>query len=133
MGIGRTIYGVWGAKIKIYPYMFFCASLCVLCYLGISVVRNPVIQLASCALTGFSVSIMWPATFSLSSARFPRGGPALFAVLALMGDMGCSSGPWIVGLVSNASGLLENGIFACIAFPAVFLLAAAVMKGRKFS
>jgi fucose permease len=86
-----------------------------------------VVQLIACALTGFAVSIMWPAAFSLSSARFPMGGAALFAVLALMGDMGCSSGPWIVGLVTDAVNL-KTGILVCIVFPIVFLVTIFFLK-----
>ncbi|MCL2480013.1 MAG: MFS transporter [Treponema sp.] len=108
MGIGRMIYGIWGGRIKLFPYMLCCSVLCVLCYLGISLAPFPAVQLAACALTGFSVSIMWPAVFSVSSARFPLGGPALFALLALMGDLGCGSGPWIAGLVS---GSVESAVF----------------------
>jgi fucose permease len=146
MGCGRTIYGLWGAKIKLFNYMFFSAILCILCYLGITLAPHPLIQLGACALTGFSISIMWPAVFSLSSARFPKGGSALFALLALMGDMGCGSGPWIAGLVSDAAesgGIFKNlslllsgggavplkaGILVCIVFPVIFLLCLLLFR-----
>ena len=154
MGTGRMIYGIWGGKIKIFSYMLFCTVFCVICYIGITLVPVPVIQLAACALTGFSISIMWPAVFSLTSARFPKGGAALFALLALMGDMGCGSGPWIAGFVSDAvesgrmfrglslffSGLhgsggdnpLKAGILVCIVFPIVFLVCLLLfMRGKK--
>jgi fucose permease len=142
MGTGRLVYGIWGARLRVFPSLFFCAVLCVLCYLGITLFPHPLLQLAACALTGLSVSIMWPATFSLSSARFPLGGAALFAVLALMGDLGCSLGPWVVGLVSDlaASGgfrlagqgsPLNAGILAAILFPLVFAAAILVFKKRK--
>jgi fucose permease len=131
MGTGRVIYGIRGGKMKLRRYMLFCSVLCVLCYLGITLTGRPVFQLAACAVTGFAVSIMWPATFSLSSARFPLGGAALFAVLALMGDLGCSLGPWIVGLVTDAAGAsLQAGILVCIVFPVVFLV--TVLKSKRF-
>jgi fucose permease len=117
--------------------MLFCGLLCVLCYLGITLVPHPLVQLIACGMTGFSVSIMWPATFSLSSARFPLGGAALFAVLALMGDLGCSLGPWTAGAVTDlaassggvfgklggllGSAPLQTGILACILFPLFFI------------
>jgi fucose permease len=142
MGTGRMIYGLFGAKIKMVPYMAFSAALCVICYAGITLAPYPPVQLAACAVTGFSVSIMWPAVFSLSSARFPLGGTALFAVLALMGDMGCSLGPWIVGLASDAksSGAiifagalppLETGILVCILFPIVFLVSVLLFRNAR--
>jgi MFS family permease len=144
MGTGRIIYGIWGAKIKLYPYMLFSAALCIFCYFGLTLAPHPMIQLAACALTGFSVSIMWPAVFSLSSAAFPRGGPGLFALLALMGDLGCGSGPWIAGLVSDAAGTggifrslnillpdgdvtLKAGILVCIVFPVSFVISLVML------
>jgi fucose permease len=78
MGLGRTIYGIWGSKMNLFVYMLFCSILCVFCYLGITLIPHPVVQLIACALTGFAVSIMWPAAFSLSSARFPMGGGLSF-------------------------------------------------------
>jgi MFS family permease len=135
MGTGRVIYGIWGSRLPLFPSMFFCGLLCVLCYLGITLAPHPLVQLAACGMTGFAVSIMWPATFSLSSARFPSGGAALFALLALMGDLGCSLGPWTAGAVTDLAaregvfgrlgGLLgtaplQTGILACILFPLLF-------------
>jgi fucose permease len=147
MGTGRVIHGIWGARIMLYPYMLFSTGLCILCYLGMTLVPHPIVQVAACALTGFSVSIMWPAVFSLSSASFPLGGPALFALLALMGDLGCGSGPWIAGLVSDAVGSagifrnidlflpngdasLKAGILVCIVFPAAFAVSLVLLMRR---
>ncbi|MDR0731712.1 MAG: MFS transporter [Treponema sp.] len=150
MGTGRVIYGIWGVKLPLFPSMIFCGLLSMLCYLGITLVPHPLIQLIACGMAGFSVSIMWPATFSLSSARFPLGGAALFAVLALMGDLGCSLGPWITGLVTDladsggvfgtlrdllgrGSSPLQTGILVCIIFPLVFVITVAVFmkRGRR--
>ena len=102
MGIGRTIYGVWGEKIHLTGAMVFCAALCILCYLGTALFENPWLSLLSCALCGFSVSLMWPGTFSLTSAAYPKGGTAMFGILAVLGDVGCSVGPALMGTVSGA-------------------------------
>ena len=102
MGIGRTIYGVWGEKIHLTGAMVFCAALCILCYLGTALFENPWLSLLSCALCGFSVSLMWPGTFSLTSAAYPKGGTAMFGILAGLGDVGCSVGPALMGAVSGA-------------------------------
>jgi fucose permease len=143
MGTGRVIYGLGEGRLPLFPSMLFCGLLCLLCYLGITLVPHPLVQLIACGMTGFSVSIMWPATFSLSSARFPLGGAALFAVLALMGDLGCSLGPWTAGALTAASGTLSGklfpgaessslqiGILACILFPLVFVITVAVFIRR---
>ena len=62
-------------------------------------------------------------TFSTASVSIPRGGTTMFALLALAGDLGCSGGPTLAGLVSSyAGGSLKSGIFAAITFPAVLLL-----------
>lgn len=102
MGIGRTIYGVWGEKIHLTGAVVFCAALCILCYLGTALFENPWLSLLSCALCGFSVSLMWPGTFSLTSAAYPKGGTAMFGILAVLGDVGCSVGPALMGAVSGA-------------------------------
>jgi MFS family permease len=144
MGTGRTIYGIRGSRLPLFPSMLFCGLLCVLCYLGITLFPHPLVQLGACGMTGFAVSIMWPATFSLSSSRFPLGGAALFALLALMGDLGCSLGPWTAGaltdLAASEKGVfgkpgsllgspLQTGILVCIVFPLVFVI--AVLAFRK--
>jgi fucose permease len=145
MGTGRVLFGIWGAKIKPIPAMVFSAVLCIFCYAGIVFASHPVVQLAACAVTGFSVSIMWPVAFSLSSARFPLGGTALFAILALMGDLGAASGPWLVGIASDAASSgakspllplflspLESGILVCIIFPVLFLV-SVVLFGKSMT
>ena len=79
---------------------------------------------------GFSVGIMWPGLFSTASVSIPRGGTTMFALLALAGDLGCSGGPTLAGLVSSyAGGSLKTGIFAAIIFPAVLLL--GLIKSKK--
>lgn len=93
-------------------------------YLCISLVPNPVVQLIGCGICGFSVGIMWPGTFSRASASLKRGGTALFAMLALAGDMGCSGGPTLVGMISSvAGGNMRIGILAGVIFPVVLLAA----------
>ena len=113
MGIGRTIYGVWGSRINLENALIACGLLCVLCYLVTAFVQIPVISLIGCAVCGFSVSLMWPGTFSLLAKHYPKGGTAMFGILAVMGDMGAAIGPWMAGLVSDAaqksSQLIEYG------------------------
>lgn len=147
MGIGRTIYGVWGEKINLSRALMLCASLCILCYLGAGLFENPILSLLSCALCGLSVSLMWPGTFSLTAAAYPKGGTAMFGVLAVMGDIGCSAGPALMGAVSAAvssslptattllsSSLtadqlgLKAGMLFCMLFPALILIGVALLN-----
>jgi MFS family permease len=95
--------------------MTFSALLCIVCYFLAAFSGHPIPALLGCALCGFSVGIFWPGTFSLASAYMPTGGTALFALLALGGDVGCSGGPTFVGLVSAAFGDdLRRGILCAI-------------------
>lgn len=134
MGLSRAFYGKYGDKINLDKFMIYSCMLCIASYLCISLVPSPVISLVGCAACGLSVGIMWPGTFSKASAAIPRGGTALFALLALGGDVGCSGGPTVVGMVSSAiQDNLKMGILAGIIFPilllsGIFLCAKLVKK-----
>ncbi len=130
MGASRAFYGKYGDRLKLSGFMTMSALLCVGSYLLISLVPSPVISLIGCAVCGLSVGIMWPGTFSRAAVSLRRGGTAMFALLALAGDLGCSSGPTLVGFVSDAaSGNLKVGILAAVVFPAVMVL--CLLLGRK--
>jgi MFS family permease len=123
MGLSRLIYGKYGEKINLQKFMVCSAVLCVFSYLLISLSPSPVLGFVGCGLCGLSVGIMWPGTFSMAAASLRRGGTALFALLALAGDLGCSSGPTVVGLVSSAANdNLKMGILAGVVFPVVLIL-----------
>ncbi len=123
MGSSRLFYGKYGDHIDLNRFMICSCCLCVLSYLGISLIPIPMMSLACCALCGLSVGIMWPGTFSKTSAALPRGGTAMFALLALGGDVGCSLGPTLVGMASGALGdNLKKGVLLGIIFPIVLLL-----------
>lgn len=131
MGCARAFYGKCGEKVELDRFMTGSALLCVISYLCISLVPAPWIGLLGCGLCGLSVGIMWPGTFSKATASIKRGGTAMFALLALGGDIGCSGGPTLVGLVSGAFGdNLHGGILAGAIFPAV-LLAVLLILSRK--
>ena len=130
MGSARAFYGKYGDRIELDRFMMGSCMLCVLSYLCISLVPNPVIGFAGCALCGLSVGIMWPGTFSKATASIARGGTAMFALLALAGDVGCSGGPTVVGMVSGALGdNLKMGILAGVVFP--LLLLAGIFMCKK--
>ena len=129
MGIARMIYGNFGEKIPLEKFMKGSALLCIGAYLLISLSPWPALSLVGCAICGLSVGIMWPGSFSTAAAALRRGGTAMFALLALAGDVGCGGGPTLVGLVSDALGDdLKLGILAAIVFPVVMV---ACLMGRK--
>lgn len=131
MGASRLFYGRYGDRINLERFMAYSSSLCILSYLGISLLPVPQLSLIACAACGLSVGIMWPGTFSKASAALPKGGTAMFAFLALGGDIGCSGGPTLVGMVSGALGdNLKMGVMAGIIFP-VLLLVGIVLCGRQ--
>ena len=103
MGLGRMLYGKLGSRLPLKKSLMGCAILCIVCYLTAALSPAPFLALMGCAVCGFSVSLMWPGSLSMAAARFPFGGTALFAILAVMGDLGCSVGPWLAGAVSDAA------------------------------
>lgn len=130
MGTSRMFYGKYGDKIHLDRFMIYSSCLCILAYLGIALFPVPQLSLAACALCGLSVGIMWPGTFSKAAAALPKGGTAMFALLALGGDVGCSSGPTLVGMVSGALGdNLKMGVLTGIIFP-MLLLSGVILCGK---
>ena len=133
MGISRVIYGKMSEKLDLIKTMTVCGLLCVICYLTASLSSLPIIGLAGCALCGISVGIMWPGSISISSQKCPRGGTAMFAFLALAGDLGATVSPAMVGSVSNmAGGDLKIGLLVATAFPVILILGLIVLN-RKFN
>lgn len=109
-----------------------CAVLCLVSYLVISLCPVPAISLIACGICGFSVGIFWPGIFSMATAALPLGGTAMFALLALGGDVGCSSGPTYVGALSSAlGGDLKKGILLAIVFPILMLAGLALLRPRR--
>lgn len=139
MGIGRTIFGIWGEKINLSHALMATAALCVLCYIGAGLFDNPILSLISCALCGISVSLMWPGTFSLVATIYPKGGTAMFGTLAILGDVGCSVGPALFGAVSTAAANaavnsasadqlgLKSGMLVSIIFPLFIVIGVALI------
>lgn len=150
MAIGRTIYGYFGDRIPIKGVLLASSALCVLTYLVTIFSPNMFLALFTCSLTGFSVSLMWPGTFSLSSGVFPKGGTLMFGILAICGDIGCSLGPWLAGIISDRvketgqslsiwmnRGLnfdqigLRSGLLVASIFPALMFIGLVLIKKKK--
>lgn len=134
MGSARAFYGKYGDRINLDKFMVGSGLLCVISYLCISLSPSPVLSLVGCAVCGLSVGIMWPGSFSKASALIRNGGTAMFALLALAGDLGCSGGPTLVGFVSStASDDLKKGILAAIIFPLLLIAGIFLLKRFKMA
>lgn len=131
MGTARALYGKFERRIPLRGFMIASSVMCIGCYLLATLCQLPLLALVGCALCGFSVGIYWPGTFSMAAVALPGGGTAMYALMALAGDLGCSGGPTVVGMVSGAAGgVMQTGLLAAIAFPAVMLLLLC-LTGRK--
>lgn len=129
MGISRVIYGKFGDRLDLTKAMLGSGALCLCCYLLASLSASPALGLAGCVTCGFSVGIMWPGTLSLSSKRLPRGGTAMFALLAMAGDLGGAFGPGLVGWATqNAGDNLRAGMLAGCVFPVMLIAGLALMR-----
>ena len=129
MGTGRLLFGLFGEKLKLERALLFCSGLCIISYLGVTLIPVPAVALIFCGLCGFSVSLMWPGMLSLCSERFHGGGSAMFALLAMFGDLGCSVGPWLTGLVADNSSL-NTGLLVAIVFPVMMLVGVALFAKK---
>lgn len=131
MGLSRVVYAKLSERVSLYQYMLCCGILCLCSYLLASLSASPFLGLVGCAFCGLSVGVMWPGTFSLSAQTIPSGGTALFALLALAGDLGCSGGPALVGFVSGlANGNMKTGILSGITFPIILILTLLYLMHR---
>ena len=132
MGVSRVIYSKISERVDLAKYMTACAVLCIASYVIASFSGNPAFSLVGCAICGFSVGVMWPGAFSLASEKFPKGGTAMFAFLALAGDFGCSFGPTVVGFATDAlNDDIKRGVFAAVIFPILLIASLVVMKRMK--
>lgn len=129
MATSRLLYGKFGAKIDLNKAMMASALLCVVSYLLIGLTNSPVLGLVGVGLCGLAVGIFWPGTFSTAAASLRGGGTAMFALMALAGDLGCSSGPTLAGAIAGAFGdNLRLGILCAVAFPALMILGILLIR-----
>ncbi|MDO5156983.1 MAG: MFS transporter [Eubacteriales bacterium] len=131
MGISRSLYGKFGEKVDLTIFMMASGIMCLVCYLLAGLAGIPILGLIGCAACGFSVGIMWPGSISISSQILPTGGTAMFALLALAGDLGGAVGPAIIGNVSQSAGdNLQAGVLAGIGFPIILVLTVLYIRKK---
>lgn len=132
MGTARAIYGKYSEAIPLKKMMMGSALLCIGCYAVAVFAQSPIFGLVGCAACGFSVGIFWPGTFSIAAINLPGAGTAMYALLALAGDIGCSAGPTVVGMVANRTdGNLKNGLLVAMIFPVLILLGIGRLRDKK--
>ncbi len=138
LGIGRSLYGVFGAKINLRRVMMTSAAVAILCYLTVAFSPWPAVSLIACAVCGLATSLLWPGTLVLASERFPAAGAWLFAVLAAAGDIGASSGSALTGVVVDAArsssaeeAAIRTGLGFAVIFPIGALIALFAMRAKK--
>ncbi len=132
MGVSRVIYGKYGEKIELTGYMLGSGVLCLICYVLAALSHSPWLSLIGCTFCGFSVGIMWPGTISILSKMLPGGGTAMFALLAMAGDIGGALGPGLVGFVSQQRGDdLKAGMLAGCIFPLVLTVSVIWLRRRR--
>jgi fucose permease len=150
LGVGRALYGKYGARLQINKVLVWTSLMAVVCYLVVALAPANGLSLAACILCGFAVSLLWPGTLITASERYPLAGAWLFALLAAAGDIGAAAGPWMTGwMVDNAIGsslaagmagalqttpeqaALRLGILAAVAFPVVALLTHLILKAMQ--
>ena len=132
MGISRALYGKYGGRLDLMKFMIGSGGLCLICYIVASLSDIPLLGLAGCIMCGFSVGIMWPGTISICSAKIPSGGTAMFALLAMAGDLGGALGPGIVGNISQSAGDdMQKGMLAGCIFPILLIISVLIIKNIK--
>lgn len=125
MGLARVMHAQLCRTRPLNRLMFYSSCFCVLSYFLIGVIQQPFTNLLGMACCGFSIGIMWPGVFTRSALLIKRGGTAMFALLALSGDLGCAIGPTFAGYMAGLNGAdLRFGITCSICFPILLTIGA---------
>ena len=123
LAAARVVYPIVSKKVKLRYYMVACSVLCIGVYLVAALTPYKYMALICCGLCGFLVGIFWPGTISLAVGTSGGGSVAMFALLALAGDLGCTAGPTLVGSVASAfNGDLRAGLLTATVFPVIMLI-----------
>lgn len=129
MGLSRVGYAKFGDRLDLLHCEMACGLCCAGGYLLAALAPHPALALVGCGLCGISVGILWPGTFSVAARHCPKGGTAMFALLALAGDLGCASGPTLVGMASGwFGGRLQVGLLFAVVFPVLLIVGALACK-----
>ncbi len=132
MASARILHSKYPHFITLSKAIMYCGIFAAVCYLAAALVPIPFVALIACGLCGFAVGIMWPGTLSLASRTYPAAGGALFAVMALAGDVGCTIGPSAVGFVASIfGGDLRTGLLVGTFFPLLMVVGLMFLNKKK--
>ncbi len=132
MALARILHSKNPHMITLSKAIMYSGIFAIVCYLAAALVPVPLVALIACGLCGFAVGIMWPGTLSLASRKYPAAGGALFAIMALAGDLGCTLGPSAVGFVASAfGGDLRIGLLVGTVFPLLMVIGLAVLNKKQ--
>ena len=136
MGISRLLFAKLSDKMALEKMLLASSAVCIAGYLMIAFSSEAVTALIGCGVCGLAVGALWPGTCSMSAGSI-KGGTMMFALLALAGDIGCTTGPTLVGLVTDATdGSLQTGlsfgtIFPVLMFTGLLIYAVAAAKKKR--
>ena len=125
MAISRLAFGFVGNRMNLKLAIILSGSALFGAYLLAALSGIPWLSLAGIALGGVFVGIMWPGVYALAGAEYPKGGTKMFGMLALAGDVGCMSGPALVGLISAD---LHIGLLVSSVFPLLIVMGTLLMS-----
>ncbi len=101
LGTGRLLYGLFGEKRDVLPFMILGAAGAVVLYLIAGFSGSHIAALAGCALCCLATSLLWPGSVVLANKTFPLAGAWLYAMLAAGGDIGAAAGPYMLGIIAD--------------------------------
>ena len=132
MGSSRVLYAKFSTRISLRKIMIAGSVICILCYLVAALAPHPIVALIGCGLCGLAVGIMWPGGISIAAGTVPQGGVSMFALLALAGDIGCLTGPTVVGNLTEAlSGDIRLSFLFALVFPLLLILSLICLSIYK--
>ncbi len=105
MGIGRTVYGVWGNKFDIGWVVIVSSFVSGCLYIVAGLVDVPIVAFVCAVLVGLFSCLCWPGALTVAGKCFANSGAWIFSFLAIMGDLGGMVFPSTAGVVSDKVGI----------------------------
>lgn len=133
MALARVVYGINSKKIPFKKLLLILSAASFVCYMAVALIDIPTISLVFCAICGFAVSVFWPGIYGIAATDFPDGGTVMYGVFAFCGDIGCSMGPWVLGIVADEFNLNVGFGVTAIFSVIMFVTAALTLKNANKS
>ena len=138
-GLSRVVFSRMARRRDPRRILAWHAVGCLVAYAVIVLAPHPLLSLFGFCMCGWFVGPMWPGILSLCATRFPAGGTAMFAALALCGDVGCAAAPMMIGAVTDrlvtadwlSSSAMRGGFAVCMVFPALLVVGLWLLRKRR--